>query len=267
MVFLVWEVSRPPYHIPQFEGVAIPLSSGGGNSGASINQSIARLKDFRDGLKAGQIDLWAKKIVAKSKPPPIMDGKKSGSWNSLLKDRSGGALVEQSVRLELGAKYGALFSELKLAPAMESKLRDELASLEMAKMDFQSASKLQGQKDQLSEAYSAATSDIEAEMKASLGTDVVESVRNYLQTYSVRQDLNAAIADLRSSSEPLSDDTAEKISSVWLGQTSTGPSGGPLLPLFADQAPVSFADIAPKLSAILTPTQLQRIGAYLGAPR
>lgn len=172
-------------------------------------------------------------------------------------------LVGLRARGALDARYADLFAKLRLSPAQLQRLQQLLVDKQNTSRDVMAAMRSQGlsvrrdNADQTRALIQDANAEIDAQIRAELGEAVFAQYQEYEHTQPQRSLVNRVQQRLSYSGEPLSEQQAERLISLF-AETAPEPasrgSGPPGMP-FSRPAGITDEALA-RASTVLSPSQL-----------
>lgn len=161
-------------------------------------------------------------------------------------------------------RCGLLLQRLGLPEEAEDRLVAHLGALEMAGTDFQALSGPQSNAAALDRAYLDSVQDLQSEIKSELTPKQYDTVRDYLQTYPAREELDGAMAAIDTSPEPLSDADAGRLEQIWMQQARAQiKDTGALIPRASSSINIDYGAISGAIGNALSPTQRQWLQAFM----
>lgn len=139
--------------------------------------------------------------------------------------------VSLQQRAALDTRYASLFKQLNLSPDQLEKFKSLLIERQNARMDVMTAARENGlnpreSRDEINKLVSQAQSEVDANIKSSLGEGVYSQYQNYDATQSQRSLVSQLDQRLSYSSTPLNSTQSNFLVSALAASTATTETGG-----------------------------------------
>ena len=200
---------------------------------------------------------------AEARPAPGPNAGPARNFAAMMDTPEMQQLIALRARGQLDGRYADLFAKLRLSPAQLQRLQQLLVDKQNTTRDVMAAMRSQGlstRRDNAEQTRSLiqdANAEIDAQIRAELGEAVFAQYQEYERTQPQRTLVNRVSQRLSYSGEPLSEQQADLLVSLFAETAPASPSRSPGPPGMPSYRPSALTDEAlVRAGSVLTPTQL-----------